>query len=257
MSMTETETTANTLDSALKFLLEQEWRRWRKRQAMHEIIERIPEPESPEIRHLIAEEQEKPRQNRVPDGESQYLVIDKVHHDLRRGLDRAAEELWPGAGQPAKAPSTIWIPMAELHARNKTLKPTAISFSQHDRPDDTYHTKTWGDALVAVVQWLVKEGRITRDHLPITILKEKRPAIRDRREGMKSPREVDEGIYIDNANDYQTQIRRVRALLEKNNVGLERCMITFHPLPANTRLPRRPRAKPAPETARPNASKES
>ena len=86
---------ANTLDAALQFLLEREWRRRRKRQALHKIIDNAADPDAPELRRLIAEEQARTEAAEPPDADSRYLVIDRVHRELREELNRATGRLWP------------------------------------------------------------------------------------------------------------------------------------------------------------------
>lgn len=84
----------------------------------------------------------------------------------------------------------------------------------------------------------MKEELIVREHLPITIIRERTPAIRDNREGMTSPRQVEDGIYIDATNHHDTQVKRARIMLERYAVAPNHCLLTFHPVERNDR-PRR------------------
>ena len=203
-------------------------------------------PDSSEIRRLIAAAQRNPDLEIEPDSESRYPVIDQVCHDLRQTLVRAARQLWLDSGLPPQPPDhdKIWRPWKNsscapiLQTRRHQLPPR-----QPDR--DTHQIKTWSDTIVATVNWLVKGKLILPEHLPITIMREKSPAIQSSRQGIYAARQAAEGVYISAANHYETQFKRLNIRMERHGIALNRCLIPFHPVTGGIKLARQERTEPA------------
>ena len=213
---------------------EQDWQEDRRKQMVSDVVNRQGTADL-NLLHQRIDEALSHRQpdDQIPSSEQQDAIIKTLRQQVDTTITRIAAARWPqttNQGHPTSDAGKIWLPLAQLHPEPHAAPPSAIRIDQTELNINGSRGKpTWAGLTCTIAKWLYEQCLMTKQMVPITIINERRPAIKSRKDSKYPSVTIAEGIHLETSASNQQQTERARALLQKFQVDLSRCHVLADP----------------------------